>query len=468
MSQPLPPKPGERDDPGPPLKGKDELLEWFFAQCKPREQFRIGTEHEKFGFLRESKQPLPFDGPQGIEAILNAIADDEEDRAANGEWTRITDSGHVVALARSGASITLEPGGQLELSGAPLKSIFETCDEVGAHLALLKKICRPMGVGFLGMGFHPTASWDDMPVVPKSRYGIMRRHMPKVGTRGLDMMKRTCTVQANFDFDSEADMVDMFRTSLALTPLVTALFAYSPFRDGKFNGALSERTLVWGDTDPERCGFPPVVFEEGFGFEKWLDYILDVPMYFIRRDGVHHDYSGASFRTFLEEGMDGHRATMRDFMDQLTVAFPEVRVKGYLEVRGADSGPWSRICALPALWKGLLYDPQARAAAWELMENASPKELFELQQDVGQRGFRAEYRGESILPMCERLVSLSTEGLERLKPEGARSETLFLKPLVQAVSEKRTWSQWLIERYENEWNGDINRLWNELEFDADD
>ncbi|MCP4498825.1 MAG: glutamate--cysteine ligase [Deltaproteobacteria bacterium] len=464
MSTPMPLKAGEKDDPGTPLSSADELLAWLHDSPTPRSDFKIGTEHEKFGFLKDTLQPLPYEGPRGIEAILTGMANCPIDTAKNGEWTLMTESDRVIGLTRNGSSVTLEPGGQLELSGAPLSSIFETCEEVGDHLWLLREVSGPLDVGFFGMGFHPTAAVEDMAVVPKSRYGIMRNHMPKVGTRGLDMMKRTCTIQANLDYSSEEDMVKMFRTSLAITPVVTAMFAFSPFMNNKYSGHTSERTKVWGDTDPERSGFPRVVFEEGFGFEKWLNYLLDVPMYFIRRDGIHHDYAGRSFREFVEKGIDGHRATQRDFMDHLTVAFPEVRVKGYLEVRGADGGPWSRICALPALWKGILYDELSRDAAWGLMDNPTSEELFALNQDVGDRGFTAEYRGKKVLDLAAEVLRLAGAGLERLRAPGAKSEVVFIAPLQKAVETGVSFSDEILSLYRDEWDEDLVHLYEHLEF----
>jgi len=464
LSQPLPPAPGEKDDPGAALSSTDELLEWLAQSPTPRSDFKIGTEHEKFGFLKDTLAPLPYEGPRGIETILHGMADDKEDVAAHGEWTRILESDKIIGLTRNGASVTLEPGGQLELSGAPLASVFETCVEVGEHLELLRRVCKPLDVGFMGLGFHPTAARDDMAKVPKSRYGIMRRYMPTKGSRGLDMMMRTCTIQANFDYESEADMVKSFRTALSITPVVTALFASSPFMDGKPSGALSERTAVWGDTDPDRSGFPPVVFEDGFGFEKWVDYLLDVPMYFIRRDGVHLDYAGRSFREFMKTGFDGHQATMRDWNDHLTVAFPEVRVKGYMEVRGADGGPWSRICALPALWKGILYDERSKDAVWALMDNPTSEELFKLNQDVAQLGFKAQYRDKTVLQLAEQLLELSSAGLERLRAPEAKSEAVFLAPLEKAVTSGQTFADDLLRLYRDEWDEDVTHLYEHLEF----
>jgi glutamate--cysteine ligase len=450
------------DDPGEPLEGTDALLAYFASGEKTRDAFRIGTEHEKFGFTRADREPLQFDGDHGIHAILDEIA--RESQHFEHPYQRVQEDGNTIALFAGKASITLEPGGQLELSGAPLKYIRETCREVGEHLDLLKAACIPRGVGFIGIGFHPTATWAEMASVPKQRYGIMERYMPKVGSRGLDMMKRTATVQANFDYESEADMVASFQTALMVSPLVTALFANSTFVEGKPTGWVSERARVWGDTDPDRSGFPQLILDDGFGYEAWMNYVLDAPMYFVRRDGQHHDYAGASFREFMGPGLDGHRATMRDFQDHLTTVFPEVRLKTYLEVRGADCGPWSRICALPALWKGLLYDPQARDAARALMETPTANELRVLHQDVARRGLDAEHRGHSVHALCAKLVDFAHGGLARLRDDDSGDESTFLRPIVEVVERKETFGEWLVRKYEGEWARDLTRIYDEIEF----
>ena len=474
MSTPLP---TDSDDPGEPLRSEQELIEYFRTAEKPRKRFRVGTEHEKFGFLRGGHKPLPFDGEPGIEAILNAIAHDEEE-ARTGAWLPATDRGRVIALFKQplkdtgfpAASITLEPGGQLELSGAPVRTIHETCAEVYRHLALLRRICLPRGVGFIGMGFHPTATWAEMPMVPKRRYEIMQRYMPTVGARGLDMMKRTATVQANYDWSDEADMVASYRTALAVAPLVAALFADSPFYEGKPSGALSERQLVWADTDRRRGGFPQVVFDDGFSYDRYLQWVLDVPMYFVRRAGIHHDVAGASFRVFLKDGLEISgtriRATLRDFADHLTTVFPEVRMKRVLEVRSADCGPWSRICALPALYKGLLYDPRARAEAFDLMDGPQAEELANLRADVAVSGYRAVYRDEPILERCGRLVAIAHGGLQRIAHKNKRGddETRFLATLQRSVDDGRTFAEYLLELFHGKWGGSLEPLWDEVEF----
>ena len=465
MSMALPPKDGEKDDPGPPIEGREQLLAYFASGEKPRSRFRIGTEHEKFGFLRETREPLPYEGDRGIEAILRRISEDEDDTKAHGPWTRVEEAGRIIGLTRDGASISLEPGGQLELSGAPLETLHDTCEETGSHLELLKRACEGLEVGFIGIGFHPTAAYEDFPTVPKARYGIMREYMPTRGTLGLDMMKRTCTVQANFDYESEADMVATMQTALAISPLVVALFANSPFRDGKLTGRVSERAFVWTDTDRDRSGYPAVFLQDDFGYETYLEWVLDVPMYFVRRDGQYLPYAGASFRTFMSEGLDGHVATMRDFEDHLTTVFPEVRLKKYLEVRSADCGPWSRICALPALWKGVLYDQQARAAVCDLMASPSSEELSTLHEACAVDGYRATYRGRSVQQMAQELLTISRAGLERLSRRGRhRDETGFLDALVEEAERGESFSDMLAARFRTSWGESLDPLWDDLEF----
>lgn len=467
MSQPKRAKNGEPDDPGEPIERVEDLYAHIAGGEKARRHFRVGTEHEKFGFLRGDHRPLPYEGPVSIETILNTIATDRAIWEKGRSWQAVQESGRTIALfCEDDSAITLEPGGQIELSGAPLASLHHTCDEINRHLALLRRACLPRDVGFIGMGFHPTARYEDMPTVPKSRYRVMQRYMPTRGTRGLDMMKRTATVQANLDFENEADMVASFRTALAVTPIVAALFANGAFKEGRPSGVLSERLLTWTDTDPDRSGFPAIVFEPGFGYERWVEWVLDVPIYFVRRQFTHLDYAGIPFRRFLKEGLDGHRATLRDFADHLTTIFTEVRVKQYLEVRTADSGPWSRICALPALWKGLLYDTAARDAAWRLMEQPSVSELAALQRAVIHQGFAARYRGRSLLELARELLAISSGGLQRIACRNSRGEDerIFLRPLEQTVAEGRTFAERLLARYHGEWRGSIDPLWSDIEF----
>jgi glutamate--cysteine ligase len=466
--------PHDIDDPGQPLAGVDELIEFFRSAEKPRERFRVGTEHEKFGFLRtpgvERQPPLPYDGDRGIEAILAAVANDPLEKKST-TWTPAFDNDRIIALFGSNdASITLEPGGQFELSGAPVRTIHETHAEIDTHMQLLRRICEPKGVGFIGMGFHPTATWDELPMVPKSRYAIMQRYMPRVGHRGLDMMKRTATVQANYDWLNEAHMVQSYRMALAVSPLVAALFANAPFVEGKPSGALSERQRVWSDTDPDRSGFPQVVFDEGFSYAKYVEWVLAVPMYFVRRNGQHHDMAGASFASFMKEGLvvDGERiyATARDWTDHLTTLFPEVRMKRVLEVRTADCSPWPRVSALPALYKGLLYDDVASAEALALMEGPTGAELSALRTAIATQGYKATWRGKSVLSLCQRLLEIASAGLVRLGEKNAAGddESIYLRPLFESVASGKTFAEQLLDRFHGPWKQSLVPLWDELEF----
>jgi glutamate--cysteine ligase len=355
-----------------PIESRDELVAWIAAGVKPREKFRIGTEHEKLPFTLNGHAPVPYEGRRGIRAILEGM------RHLLG-WEPIMEGSHIIGLAdvTGGGAITLEPGGQFELSGAQVENVHQTCAEIHAHLAQLREVAEPLGVGFLGIGMSPQWTRAETPVMPKGRYKIMSAYMPKVGKLGLDMMFRTCTVQVNLDFSSEADMVQKLRVGLALQPVATALFANSPFTEGKPNGFLSFRSEIWRDTDADRTGMLPWVFEDGMGFERWTDYALNVPMYFVKRGDIYHDVSGQSFRDLLAgkiASMPGERATISDWANHLTTTFPEVRLKRYLEMRGADAGPSARLCALPALWAGLLYDQNALDAAWDIVKEWTAEE----------------------------------------------------------------------------------------------
>jgi glutamate--cysteine ligase len=367
-----------------PIGSRQQLTDYLAAGEKPRDAWRIGTEHEKFGFLTDTLRPPTFEGDRGIRHLLETLA-------TRYGWDVAREGDNPVALSRDKASITLEPAGQLELSGAPLETIHQTCCEVNSHLAEVRSIAEDLGIGFLGMGFQPKWRRDEMPWMPKGRYKIMREYMPKVGNLGLDMMTRTCTVQVNLDFASEADMVRKFRTSLALQPIATALFADSPFIDGRPNGYLSYRSHVWEDTDPNRTGMLDFVFDDSFGYERYVDYMLNVPMYFSYQDGHYVDLAGQDFKKFMSgdlPALPGVKATMKDWADHLTTAFPEVRLKQYLEMRGADGGPWNRLCALPALWVGLLYDDDALQAAWDLVKDFTRAERHALRDGVPKQALK--------------------------------------------------------------------------------
>ncbi len=430
----------------PPIESTDELTALFASGCKPPTDWRIGTEHEKFGFLRDTLDPLPFDGPRSITAVLQGLSD-------KFGWLPLYEGEHLVALKKDGASITLEPGGQFELSGAPLRTIHETCNEVHTHLAEVKAVSDPLNVGFIGLGAAPGWSRDDMPKVPKGRYTIMRNYMPKVGSLGLDMMHRTATVQVNLDYASEADMVAKFRASLALQPLATALFANSPLTDGKPNGFRSWRANVWTDTDAARTGMLDFVFEDGFGFERYMDYMLDVPMYFVWRDGAYIDATGQSFRDFLRGELPaapGVKPTMEDWKDHLSTAFPEVRLKTFLEMRGADSGSWGKICALPAFWVGLLYDNESLAGANALVADWTTEDRAQFRLDAARLGMQAEVRGRPLTEIATEVLELADAGLKRRAQDDTmgQDERGFLEPLREIARSGRSFACQLLADYE--------------------
>ncbi|MDJ0920657.1 MAG: glutamate--cysteine ligase [Henriciella sp.] len=451
------------DESAPRISGKAELVDWFEAGCKPKDQWRIGTEHEKFGFLIDGLKPLPYDGEASVKAMLEGLRD-------RFGWTPIEEGGHLIGLKKDGASVSLEPGGQFELSGAPLEHIHETCNEVGAHLREVKEIAEPLGVGFLGLGASPIWSMDDTPIMPKGRYKIMRAYMDKVGRLGRQMMFRTCTVQSNLDFGSEADMVKKFRVSLALQPLGTALFANSPFMDGRPNGFLSYRSQIWTDTDPDRTGMLPFVFEDGFGFERYVDYALDVPMYFVRRGGTYLDASGLSFRDFMEGKLPilpGERPAIDDFEDHLSTIFPEVRLKRFLEMRGSDSGPWDSLCAFSAFWTGVLYDDGALDAAWDLVKDWSAPEREAVRQGARVLGLKTPVPGgQSLQEIGKAVLDIARSGLRaraKLSVSGD-NETGFLGSLDEIVNSGLTPAERLLERYHGAWNQDLRRVFEECAY----
>ncbi len=436
-----------------PITDRDQLVQSIASGEKPKAQWRIGTEHEKFGFRLDDLRPPTFDGDRGIEALLTGLT--------RFGWEPVLENGRTIALLRDGASVSLEPAGQLELSGAALETLHQTCVETGTHLNEVAQVAGEMQLGFLGMGFQPKWTRADMPWMPKGRYQIMKSYMPKVGSLGLDMMTRTCTVQVNLDYASEADMVKKFRVSLALQPIATALFADSPFTEGKPNGYLSYRSHIWTDTDADRTGMLDFVFEDGFGYERYVDYLLDVPMYFSYRDGIYHDASGQSFRDFLQGRLPvlpGALPTLRDWSDHMTTAFPEVRLKKYLEMRGADSGPWSRICALPAFWVGLLYDQTALDAAWDLVKDFSLAERHALRDGVPKHAMHLPFRDGTVRDLARRALEISRDGLRRraaLNGDG-QDETRFLDVLQEIVDSGKTAAERKLELFHGVWNGNID------------
>jgi glutamate--cysteine ligase len=384
-------------------------------------------------------------------------------------WQRVFEGDKLIALTRDNASVTLEPAGQLELSGAPLETIHGTCCEVEKHLREVKTVADELGLGFLGMGFQPKWRRDDMPWMPKGRYAIMRRYMPLVGSLGLDMMTRTCTVQVNLDFSDEADMVKKFRVGLALQPIATALFADSPFTEGKPNGYQSYRSHIWTDTDPGRTGMLDFVFEDGFGFERYVDYLLDVPMYFSYRNGKYLDLAGESFRKFLAgklPGLVGALPTLKDWADHMTTAFPEVRLKKFLEMRGADGGPWNRLCALPAFWTGLLYDDTALDAAWDLVKDFTLEEIHALRDGVPRQALKLPFRGGTVLDLARRAVQISAHGLARrarLNGNGS-DESIFLGPLMELVEAGETPAERKLALFHGVWGGNIDPVFREFAY----
>ncbi|MGD9981421.1 MAG: glutamate--cysteine ligase [Hyphomonadaceae bacterium] len=444
-------------DKSPVLTGFNDLVAHLAKGSKPdRSKWRIGTEHEKFAFYRDTLEPVPYEGARGIGALLNGLAE------AYG-WERVYEGENVIALKQESASITLEPGGQFELSGAPLEHLHQTCAETGSHLSQLRDVAGKLGIAFLGVGFSPLWSLDATPIMPKGRYQIMRNYMGKVGRLGRQMMFRSCTVQTNLDFGSEADMVKKFRVSIALQPIATALFAASPFAEGRLNGFLSYRAHIWSDTDPDRTGMLPFVFDDGMGFERYAQYALDVPMYFVYRDGKYIDASGQSFRAFMNgklPALPGERPTDKDWEDHLTTIFPEVRLKTYLEMRGADSGPWSRLCALPAFWAGILYDDAALEAAWSLVKSWTAEDREALRRAVPALGLRAPIRGNSARDIAQAALAIARQGLKsRARADSAgQDETHFLGELDDIAASGATPAERLIERYRTEWGGDVRRV----------
>ncbi len=444
-----------------PITGKAQLVEYVASGEKPESDWRIGTEHEKFGFRLDDLRPPTFDGDRGIEALLKGLT--------RFGWAPVDEHGRTIALLKDGASVTLEPAGQLELSGAPLECIHDTCSEVGGHLKEVKAVADELRLGFLGMGFQPKWRREDMPWMPKGRYKIMREYMPKVGKLGLDMMTRTCTVQVNLDYASEADMVKKFRVSLALQPIATALFADSPFAEGKPNGYLSYRSHIWTDTDPDRTGMLDFVFEDGFGYERYVDYLLDVPMYFSYRGGEYIDLSGQSFRKFMDgklAALPGAAPTLRDWSDHMTTAFPEVRLKKYLEMRGADGGPWGRLCALPAFWTGLLYDDAALDAAWDLVKDFTLEERNALRDGVPKRALKVPFRNGTLRDIALEALKISAAGLQRRarKNKNGADESIFLAPLIEAAEANETPAERKLALFHGEWGGSVDPVFREFAY----
>lgn len=446
----------------PVIEHRDQLAAPMADGEKPKERWRIGTEHEKFVYRVSDHRAPSYDEPGGIHDLLMALT--------RYGWEPVIEGGKVIALAGSDGTVSLEPAGQLELSGAPLENLHQTCAETGRHLKQVKEVGAELGLGFLGLGMWPDKRRGELPIMPKGRYKIMLDHMPRVGGLGLDMMLRTCTIQTNLDYASEADMVQKFRVSLALQPLATALFASSPFTEGRPNGYMSYRSHIWTDTDPARTGMLPFVFEDGFGYDRYVDYMLDVPMYFVFREGRYIDAAGQSFRDFLKgelPALPGELPRLSDWTDHLSTAFPEVRLKSFLEMRGADGGPWNRICALPALWVGLLYDQGALDAAWDLVKGWSIAEQQALRDAVPSEGLDAPAPGGGTVgQLAHHVLDIAAAGLAARGEVNSMgdNEVGFLEPLRRIAKSGKSPAHDLLDRYEDAWGHDLSKIYDELSF----
>ena len=449
---------------GGPIERHAQLAEHLAEGCRPKSEWRIGTEHEKFGYLTDTHAPLPFEGERSIVAVLEGLRDRHG-------WAEVREGGHLIGLEKDGANVSLEPGGALELSGAPLETIHETCDEVNQHLREVRAISDEIGVGFIGLGAAPEWSHEEMPLMPKGRYKLMNNYMEDVGTMGTAMMRRTCTVQVNLDFGSEADMVQKMRVALALQPVATALFANSPFFEGKVNNHKSWRSVIWRNLDNARTGMLPFVFDEGFGFEAWVQYALDVPMYFVYRDGKYINALGMSFRDFLDgklPALPGETPTLSDWADHLTTAFPEARLKKFIEMRGADGGPWRRLCALPAFWVGLTYDQTALDAAWDLVKGWDAETREALRVAASVDGLQAEVNGIKMHDLAREVVAISQAGLKSRACPGAGGmvpdETHFLNALHESLESGQVPADELLAKYHGDWGGDLSKIYGEYSY----
>ena len=444
------------------ITDKAQLSAYIASGCKPDQIRRIGTEHEKFAFSLNTLKPLTYAGPNGIRVLLEKLTEFG--------WEPVLENGQPIALTKPDhSSITLEPGGQVELSGAPLETIHQTCREVTGHIKQVKDVAGELGAGILGLGYQPKWSLDDVGWMPKGRYKIMREYMPTRGSLGLHMMLATCTVQVNLDFRSESHMAEMFRAALALQPLATALWANSPFRDGKKNDFLSFRSHIWTDTDPDRCGVMPFVFEDNFGFESYVDYMLDMPMYFVYRDGQYIDASGLSFWDFMAgklPALPGETPSIKDWEDHLTTAFPEVRLKKFIEMRGADGGPSKNLCALPAFWVGLLYDDQALADVISMISDWSYDEVSALRDEVPVAALKTPFRGSTLQDLAKDVLAIAKQGLKRrAKLDGSgQDETIFLNPLHAIAESGITPAEELLAHFDGDWAGSVDPVFTEYAY----
>jgi glutamate--cysteine ligase len=446
---------------GGPVEHYDQLIHYLSDGCKPRSDWKVGTEHEKFGFCKDNLKPIPYEGPKSVKSILIGLKDKYD-------WEPIFEAGNIIGLVKDGANVSLEPGGQLELSGAPLGSIHETCHEVNTHLSQVKDIADKIGIGFIGLGAAPTWKHHEMSQMPKGRYRLMTDYMDKVGTMGKVMMYRTCTVQVNLDFESEIDMITKMRVAIALQPVSTALFANSPFFEGKLTDCKSWRSRVWRDLDAARTGTIPFIFEPTFGFERWVNYALDVPMYFVYRDGKYINALGQSFRDFLKgklPALPNELPTLNDWADHLTTIFPEARLKTFIEMRGADGGPWRSLCALPAFWVGLCYNQSSLDAAYDLVKTWTPETREKLRVEAADKGLNGKVGNIRISELAKEVVEIANEGLKARSIPSYNSkyidETHFLDEIKEVVDSKRTAADKLIELYHNDWCGDISKVFDQ-------
>ncbi len=449
---------------GGPVERFEQLAEYLESGCKPADDWRIGTEHEKFGYCKDMLKPLPYDGPRSIRAMLEGLRD-------RYGWDPVFEQDNIIGLTKDGANVSLEPGGQLELSGAPLETIHQTCDEVNEHLREVQSVADVIGARFIGLGAAPEWTHEQMPMMPKGRYRLMTEYMGRVGTHGTQMMYRTCTVQVNLDFASEADMVKKLRVALSLQPVATALFANSPFFEGKPNGHKSWRSRIWRSLDDARTGMLPFMFEDGAGFQRYVDYALDVPMYFVYRDGKYINALGQSFRDFLKgelPALPGEKPTLSDWADHLTTIFPEARIKKYMEMRGADGGPWRRLCALPAFWVGLLYDASALDAAWDIAKGWDAETREALRVAASVDALQAEVAGIRMHDLAREVVAIAEGGLKARARPGAGGlvpdETHFLNALQESIETGKVPADELLEKYHGEWGGDLTRIYAEYSY----
>ena len=446
------------------IENHNQLIEYLASGCKPKSDWRIGTEHEKFGYCKETLLPIPYSGDRSVLAIL-------KDLEREFGWAPITENNNLIGLSKNGANVSLEPGGALELSGAQVQTVFQTCDEVNEHLSQVKSIADKLNIGFIGLGAAPHWKHHEMSMMPKGRYKLMSEYMDQVGTMGKSMMFRTCTVQVNLDYSSEADMVQKMRVALALQPVATALFSNSPFFDGKLTGHKSWRSRIWRSLDAQRTGLLPFVFNESFGFESWVEYALDVPMYFVYRDGHYINALGQSFREFMKgqlPALPGELPTLDDWADHLTTIFPEARLKKFIEMRGADAGQWHRLCALPAFWVGICYDQSSLDAAWDIVKNWDEDDRENLRVAAAKDGLNGSVGNKKLIDLAKETVQISENGLEKrakASSNGLHSdETLFLESLKENIEKRKSSADELLEKYHGSWNKDLTKIFEEYSY----